>query len=94
MAKDPRIGYKVIAEVISVKGDCSAGHQVGEWFEISCYNPGGLCGFFYHSIFPTLATLQFGGSMPWWEGEEVIVQCPDPENLVEIRLKRQKREDL
>ena len=26
-------------------------------------------GFSYHDIFPSLATLQFGGSMPWWEGK-------------------------
>ena len=30
MAKDPRIGYKVVATVISVKGDCSAGYEAGD----------------------------------------------------------------
>jgi len=88
MAQDPGIGYKVNATINGVKGFCSAGHQAGEDFPISCYNSGGLCGFFYHSIFPDLQTFQFGGALPWWEGNVLEVQCPDPINLVTIRLER------
>jgi uncharacterized repeat protein (TIGR04076 family) len=33
---------------------CSAGHAAGDTFEISCHNPAGLCGIFYHDIFPIL----------------------------------------
>ncbi|HOV89661.1 MAG TPA: TIGR04076 family protein [Syntrophorhabdaceae bacterium] len=91
MANDPNIGFKVIATITDVKGDCNAGHKAGETFEISCHNPGGLCGFFYHDIFPTLSTFQFGGSMPWWHGDEIDVQCPDSHNLVTMKLKRFKR---
>lgn len=91
MAKDPGLGYRVIAEVIEVKGKCNAGHEVGERMEISCHNPGGLCGFFYHDLFPTLATFQFGGRMPWWEGDEIVVGCPDPANQVTLRLRREPR---
>ena len=69
MAKDPGFGYKVKATVISAKGTCSAGHKEGDTFDISCHNPDGLCGFFYHDIFPTLSTFQFGGNLPWWEGK-------------------------
>jgi uncharacterized repeat protein (TIGR04076 family) len=88
MAQDPGIGYKVNASVIGVKGFCSAGHLVGEDFPISCYDTGGLCGFFYHAIFPDLQTFQFGGALPWWEGNVLEVQCPDPINLVTVRLER------
>ncbi|MBA4393889.1 MAG: TIGR04076 family protein [Desulfobacca sp.] len=91
MALDPGIGQKVTATITFVKGKCSAGHQVNETFEISCHNPGGLCGFFYHDIFPTLSTFQFGGNFPWWQGDTIEVQCPDPGNLVTIRLERTKR---
>ena len=91
MAKDPGIGYKVVATVISVKGDCSAGHEAGGSFEISCHNPGGLCGFFYHDIFPTLSTFQFGGNLPWWEGDTIEIQCSDSHNLVTLKLERSKR---
>jgi uncharacterized repeat protein (TIGR04076 family) len=90
MAKDPKIGFKIVGTIVNVKGECSAGHQIGATFEISCHNPGGLCGFFYHDLFPTLSTFQFGGSMPWWKGDEIEVQCPDYHNAVTMRLKRSR----
>lgn len=91
MANDPGIGKKVIGRIISVKGECSAGHKEGDSFDISCHNAAGLCGFFYHDIFPTLSTFQFGGKMPWWEGDTIDVQCPDSNNLVIMELKRSER---
>jgi len=91
MASDPGIGQKVTATITSTKGQCSAGHRVGETFEISCHNPGGLCGFFYHDLFPTLSTFQFGGHYPWWQGDTIEVQCPDAGNLVTMKLQRTKR---
>ena len=51
MAQDPGIGCEVVGKVLSVKGECSAGHKAGESFVISCHNTAGLCGFFYHYIF-------------------------------------------
>jgi len=91
MAKDPGIGFRVRATITGVKGTCSAGHRVGDSFEISCHDPGGLCGFFYHDLFPALTTFQFGGSLPWWEGDTIDVQCPDSHNLVTLKLERSKR---
>lgn len=35
MAKDPQIGYKIVGEIVEVKGSCNAGHQVGDRFELS-----------------------------------------------------------
>ena len=90
MAKDPKIGYKVVGTITGVKGICNAGHVVGETFEISCHNPAGLCGFFYHDMFPNLSTFQFGGAMPWWQGDTIEVQCPDSHNLVTLKLTRSK----
>jgi uncharacterized repeat protein (TIGR04076 family) len=91
MAEDPGLGYKIVATVTDVKGKCSAGHKRGEKFEISCHNPAGLCGFFYNKIFPSLQTFQFGGCLPWWQGESIQLQCPDMQNLVTIKLERTKR---
>jgi uncharacterized repeat protein (TIGR04076 family) len=91
MVKDPMLGYKVLATVVGVKGKCNVDHQVGDSFEISCHNPAGLCGFFYHHIFPNLQIFQFGGSMPWWLGDSIQQQCPDSHNLVTINLERSKR---
>ena len=92
MAKDPGIGYRIVAKIISVKGECSAGHKTGDTFEISCHDPAGLCGYFYHDIFPALSTFQFGGSMPWWQGDTIELACPDSDNLVRLRLSRTKRD--
>jgi uncharacterized repeat protein (TIGR04076 family) len=88
MTQDPGFGYKVVANVSGVKGHCNAGHHVDESFEISCYQSNGLCGFFYHNIFADLQTFQFGGKMPWWEGDCIELQCPDSYNLVTIKLER------
>jgi uncharacterized repeat protein (TIGR04076 family) len=91
MVKDPMLGYKVVATVTGVKGTCNVDHREGESFEISCHNPAGLCGFFYHRIFPNLQTFQFGGDMPWWQGDTIQLQCPDSINLVTIKLERSER---
>jgi len=91
MARDPGVGYKVMATIEVVKGTCNAGHQEGDTFVISCHDCGGLCGFFYHDIFPDLQTFQFGGNLPWWRGDTIELQCPDPNNLVTLKLQRSKR---
>jgi uncharacterized repeat protein (TIGR04076 family) len=91
MARDPGIGYRVIATILSVKGECSAGHRPGDTFEISCHDPAGLCGYFYHDLFPALSTFQFGGTMPWWQGDTIEAGCPDGDNLVRMSLQRVKR---
>jgi uncharacterized repeat protein (TIGR04076 family) len=91
MAKEPGVGYRITATATKVNGTCHAGHHEGETFVISCHNPGGLCGFFYHNIFPALSTFQFGGSFPWWQGDTIEVQCPDLQNLVTLKLERTKR---
>jgi len=92
VAQDPGIGFKVVATITGVGGKCNAGHREGDTFEISCHNPAGLCGFFCHDIFPSLSTFQFGGSLPWWKGDAIQLQCPDSENLVTMKLERMKRD--
>jgi len=92
MAKDPGIGYRVLATVTGAKGRCNAGHQEGDTFEGSCHNPGELCRFFYHDLFPRLLAFQFGANLPWWEGDTIQAQCPDSHNLVTLRLERSERD--
>lgn len=91
MALDPGLGYKVVATIIEAEGYCNAGHRVGDTFEICCHNPNGLCGCFFHDIFPALQTFQFGGNLPWWEGDTIQLRCPDPTNTVSLKLQRSKR---
>ncbi len=95
MAKPKRTtfpGHKVIAKVKSVKGNCSWGHEAGDTFNINCHDTAGLCGFFYHAIFPDITMLQFGGGFPkeWGDPDVVTVECMDKVNLVKLELRREE----
>ena len=93
MAEDLKIGYRVVGTIKRVKGHCNAGHKKGDQIELSGHNTGGLCGFFYHDIFPYIIMLQFGGSFPKeWTGDLDVVnlECMDRFNAVSIELKRIK----
>ena len=88
-----QVGHRVLGTIKSVKGTCSAGHKVGDQLELSGYSSGGLCGFFYHGIFPYLIMLQFGGSFPpdWGDPDVVEIDCMDKWNTVTIELRRIKK---
>ena len=88
MAIQPKDVTPLTAEVTGVKGTCSAGHKVGESFPIGCWDTGGLCGFFYHDIFPSLNVMQFGGKFPWGAADEMTLECPDRQNAVTLRVRR------
>lgn len=90
MATQPKGMAYFEAEVIQVKGECSAGHKKGDRIRLGCWDNGGLCGFFYHDIFPCLSLLQFGGRYPWMTGDELTLECPDRQNAVIIRLRKEK----
>ncbi len=93
MAKTKRTtfpGNKIVATVKSVKGNCSWGHEAGDTFEISCHDTAGLCGFFYHDIFPTITMLQFGGGFPWGDPDVMTLECLDRKNVVTLELCRVK----
>jgi len=85
-----QLGYRVVGTIKAVKGTCSAGHKVGDKLELSGHNTAGLCGFFYHDIYPYLIMLQFGGSFPaeWGDQDVVELDCMDKWNLVTIELRR------
>lgn len=87
MADTPKGFNEFQAEVIAVKGDCEAGHRLGDVITLSCWDSGGMCGFLYHDIFPTLQMMQFGGKMPWAPDGKVKMECPDKKNLVTIDLR-------
>lgn len=93
MNENSDFGFKVIGSIKNVKGICSAGHKKGDKIELSGLSSGGLCGFFYHDIFPYIMMLQFGGSFPTdGNGDPDIVEleCVDKINAVTIELKRIK----
>ena len=93
MAHEPGVGHKITAVITGIKGHCHAGHKIGDSFSISCHATAGLCGFFYHAIFPDLSILQFGGAYPWGDPDVMELECPDRTNTVTIRLTREQREE-
>jgi uncharacterized repeat protein (TIGR04076 family) len=89
MNENDRKTYKIIGTIKDVKGHCNANHKKGDTIELSGHDSGGLCGFFYHDIFPSILTLQFGGTFPWSQDPDVVeLECPDRYNVVKIELKR------
>ena len=96
MVEKSKIGYKIVGTIKEVKGVCTAGHKKGDKIEISGYDSGGLCGFFYHDIFPYIIMLQFGGGFPAeWGGEPDVIElgCLDKINAVKIELTRIKNKE-
>ena len=90
MAEEMQFGYRVVGTIKGVKGFCTAGHKTGDQFELSGFGSGGLCGFFYHDVFPYVIMLQFGGGFPpeWGDPEVVELDCMDKGNAVTIGLRR------
>ncbi|MBI2886335.1 MAG: TIGR04076 family protein [Chloroflexi bacterium] len=82
------IGHRVECAITEIKGNCSWGHQVGDKFEVSTHDTAGMCGFFYHDVFPRIMMLQFGGGFPWGDADVSRVECPDRQNCVKAELRR------
>ncbi|MGB9778683.1 MAG: TIGR04076 family protein [Candidatus Bathyarchaeia archaeon] len=92
-------GCKLIGKIVKVEGECSAGHHVGEEYDLTLYSEEAnkslrapnICSFFYDSIFPYLVALQFGGVFPWKENKDTFTSsCPDRQKVV-IEIKRVKK---
>jgi uncharacterized repeat protein (TIGR04076 family) len=79
----------VQAVIISQKGSCAAGHQIGDTFVIGDKTSEGMCSWAFSALFPFATVLQYGGSFPW-EGDQnkSTVACPDPINPVVFELER------
>ena len=84
----------IIGTIISMKGECGAGMKVGDKYELSWHSSGGLCGSFYHDLFPIITMFQFGGELPWAQRtpdpEKITRVCGDRRIAVTIELDRQK----
>jgi uncharacterized repeat protein (TIGR04076 family) len=79
----------VIARVISQRGICAAEHKTGDEFAVGEQIPPNFCPWAFHSLFPFIQVLAFGGSFPWEKDrDKASVACPDPENPVVFELRR------
>ena len=90
MPEENPMGFRILGRITGVKGTCYAGHKVGDELEVSGISSGGLCGFFYHDIFPYIVMLQYGGNFPlnWGDPNLVELECIDKENAVRVELRR------
>jgi uncharacterized repeat protein (TIGR04076 family) len=90
MAEDKRPWCRVVGTVKETKGTCQVGHKAGDQIELDAHDPTGICGFLFHSAFPYLVMLQFGGGFPpEWGGPDVVeLDCPDRANAVTLELRR------
>jgi uncharacterized repeat protein (TIGR04076 family) len=84
--------YDVAIKVISQKGTCSSGHQVGDQWVFSATEhktPGGICLAAYNAIFPYVNALMWGGEFPWAAKITATrLCCIDGDNPVEFEVKR------
>ena len=79
---------EVLVKVISQKGICHAGLNVGDEFVIGLKTPANFCTWALCTLFPAAEMLRFGGSYPWAkEPDKATVACPDDENPVVFELR-------
>lgn len=83
--------YQIKVRVISQKGTCNNGHNVGDEYVISRTTPEGICLSAFHTFFPAMRTLMFGGAFPWSQDPDTtIIACPDAANPVVFELRRMR----
>lgn len=81
---------KFLVNVQSIKGECRAGHQLGDTWEFSWCTPDGICGAAYHAMYPVLHGLMLtSGRYDGPAAEETLVSCPD-DGWVTFRLQRKR----
>ncbi|MEW6441066.1 MAG: TIGR04076 family protein [bacterium] len=92
MEKNGKPWHRVVGRIKETRGTCQVGHKAGDTLELDAHDPAGICGFLFHSAFPYLVMLQFGGGFPpEWGGPDVVeLDCPDRANAVTLELRRMR----
>lgn len=78
---------KVLITILSQKGECAFKHKAGDTFIYEGKLPD-ICPSAFHTLFPYMRVLYFGGNFPWEKEGEARIACPDPENPVVFKLER------
>jgi uncharacterized repeat protein (TIGR04076 family) len=80
---------EVIVKVVSQKGNCHAGHKVGEQWNIAPKTPEGICLGAFHTLCPAAMMLVSGAPITFGDDSNVVrIACPDAENPVVFELRR------
>jgi uncharacterized repeat protein (TIGR04076 family) len=83
--------YDVTVKIISQKGHCTAGHEVGQEWVVGPHTPAGICVAAFNSLIPTIRVLRYNGfygSSPSAETTQHTIACPDAANPVEFEVRR------
>ncbi len=72
---------KVRVEVESIRGVCTAGFQVGDHWILQKFTPPmEFCGMAFLTLYPSVRSLVFGGTIPFADNNVLRVACPDAKN--------------
>ena len=78
------------AAVHAAKGDCRAGHKIGDRWEFDWCTPAGLCGSAFHTMYPLLHGLSLtSGRYNGPATSETLISCPD-EGWITFRIERHR----
>lgn len=79
---------KVVAKVISQKGDCALDHKVGDTVVFTKDEvQGRLCLSAHYSMLPKVYAMHYDAKFPWLkEGQKSLHACPDALNPVVFEL--------
>jgi uncharacterized repeat protein (TIGR04076 family) len=81
---------RFVVTVHAAKGECRAGHEVGDRWEFAWCTPAGMCGSAYHAMYPVLHGLMLtSGRYDGPAAEETLVSCPD-HGWLTYRIERQR----
>jgi len=83
--------YKIIAKVISQKGTCAFGHQVGDTVTFDGETvQGRVCFSALYSFLPKVFAMRYGAEFPWLKDDNNVAThaCPDAYNPVVFEIRR------
>jgi len=86
--------YRIDIEIVEIRGTgaCNFGHKIGDKLNFP-RDWGKICPWLFHSVFPLINVLRFGGKLPWEPNSDVAwVCCPDPHNSVVVKIHRSELE--
>ncbi|MFO7915228.1 MAG: TIGR04076 family protein [Candidatus Krumholzibacteriales bacterium] len=85
-------GFTVVAEVVSRKGECAAGHRVGDRVVFDGLNiDGPVCLHALYSFLPKVFAMRYGAEFPWLDDPGAARHaCPDAQNPVVFEIRRMR----
>ncbi len=87
-------GCRVVAKVISQKGKCEFGHQIGDTIVFDGETiQGRVCLSALYSFLPKVFAMRYGADFPWLKDNKDVAKhaCPDGFNPVMFEVRRTPR---